>query len=258
MEENLPLDPSPVDEAGGFPPQRLDPADAAAVANMPPVSTGGQTEPVEMGGRTFHVPSDFAQAWRQEMQQVSGMRDEFQANRHDLNQMRGTLDQLRQVFAPDSRQPDLATQLYTDPNAAFQQLEDRIVGRMQGMYQQDQTHQRFWQDFYTEHEELRNFDGLVRTTLQSSPALLQTPNTVEGRAALAKEVRASAMAIAKQFGGPTPPRLRQVESGAGLSRSAPTDEPTEDTETTQGPRSINEALKQRRQARRNARRTQSA
>lgn len=249
-----PMDVPPVDETGGFPPPTLSPEDAAAVSGTPP-----STESVQIGGQQFQVPSDFAQAWRQEQQQSQGLRDEFQATRQELESMRGVHESLRRVFAPETQGPDLATQIYTDPNAAFQNLEDRIVSRMQGMYQQDQTQQRFWSDFYTEHEELRNFDGLVRTTLQSNPALQQTPNTVEGRAALAKEVRSAAMAIAKQFGGNRTPQLRAVESGGGTSRTAPSTEPTgEDEGETRQPMSINQAMKNRRDGRRQARRTQTA
>ena len=119
-ESHVPFDTPPVDETGGFPPPTLDPADAAAVGNLPP--GGGQTENVRVGDRDFQVPSEVAQAWRDEMRQMSGLRDEFQATRQELESMRGVHDGLRRVFAPESQGPDLATQIYTDPNAAFQQL----------------------------------------------------------------------------------------------------------------------------------------
>lgn len=257
MEENLPLEPSPVDESGSFPPPTLDPADAAAVSNVP-AQDASATERVELDGREFDVPTALAQAYRQNLANQERLTSDLQSTRQTLDTMQGTWDRMRQVFAPEQQGPDLATQIYTDPNAAFQQLEDRIVSRMQGMYQQDQTQQRFWSDFYTEHAELRNFDGLVRTTLQGNPSLQALPNTVAGRETLAKEVRATAMAIANQFGGKTTPRLRSVESGAGQSRGAPSETPAQEDEQPQGPLSINQAMKERRANRRAGRRTQTA
>lgn len=254
MQENAPIDGLPVDETGGFPPPTLDPADAAAVNTVP---ASGSTESLELGGQSFQVPREFAEAWRQEQQSMRGLQEEFQQTRQELDGMRGTWDQMRRVFAPEQQGPDLATQIYTDPNAAFQTLENRIVDRVTNLYTQDQTAQRFWTDFYTEHEELRPFDGLVRSTIQANPTLAQQPNTAEGRAAVAKEVRAVAMSIAKQFGGNRAPQLRAVESGGGVARSAPSDTPPQETEEAAGPQSINAAMKARRAEKRN-RRTQTA
>lgn len=256
MEENPLIDVPPVDETGGFPPPALSPEDAAAVQPSPAPS--GTTESLQLGNQSFQVPREFAEAWRQEQQSVQGLRDEFQTTRQELESMRDWQTRMRQVFAPEATGPDLATQIYTDPNAAFQGLEDRIVTRMQGMYTQDQSVQRFWSDLYTEHEELRPFDTLVRSTIQSNPALQQLPNTAEGRATVAKEVRSVAMSIAKQFGGTSRPTLRAVEAGGGASRGAPSDAPVEETAETTQPVGINQAMKNRREGKRQARRTQTA
>ena len=206
-----------------------------------PVPTGGQVQPPEPSPLPAAPlvpapepgPTHDLDAMQRELQELRGLRDQFQQTQQELGQYRQQQDALRQVFSPGEPEPDLATQIYTDPGRAFQQLEDRIVGRLQAEYQADQNRRGFWGTFYGEHKDLDGLDTLVEMTLRAQPALAQMDNSPESRAKLAEAVRAQGLALNQRFAGSANGQapLRVVEPGrspraaASGNQAAPSEGP---------------------------------
>lgn len=229
----------------GIDPASLSPFDApppeTGISQAPPTPT----VPVEIGGRTIQLSPEDAEALQQRLASVDELRGQLDSTTTQLDQMRGDWQRMQGVFNPTPAEPDLATQFYTDPNAAMQGLEDRIVTRVTAANKVEKTRESFWTTFYGEHPELKSFDDLVQLTLANDQSVQQTPNTPDGRQKLADAVQARALAINQQFGGTTAPRVRMVEGG-GTARRQPATPAAE----PEGPTSIGAMTKRRREQKR--------
>lgn len=237
--------------AGGAEPEDAPPDPGLSLdpdPGLPPVRqpAPSPTEAVEIGGQTFHLTPEAAEALRAELGSVSSVRDELETTRGELDQMRGTWDRLQRVFQPEPQQDDLNTQYYVDPAGAMQ---NQLAPVHQELAQL--RRERFFASFYKEYPELDGMDDVVDAVLYANPDLARSGNNTENRKQLAEIIRTRASAIAQKFGGGgAVPPLRVVESGDRARRGAAPPAP----EAPPQPTTLSSILQGRREARRQARR----
>ena len=215
----------PGDTAGLEPGQVLPTTPAAP---DPPASPPLQD--VSIGGQTYQVSPDVAALVHTQQQQLATVQEQNTR----LTQRLGEFDTWRQQMGQaitghtGPAQPiDYTTLLYTDPTTAFSRFKEEVVGELRTMYQNDQQErasqdalQRFMDNFYTTHHDLRNLRPLVQTTLQAHAQEWSQLPTHEIDRRLAEATRAQALQIAQQFGaGGGGPNLRLVEGGGEVPGS---------------------------------------
>lgn len=151
------VDPNP-DDKGGETAPALDP-DAALMVGGPQDTAAPELEEVEIGGRKFKVLKG----------QVGDLSESFKTTSDRLAESERALAELRAgTPAPvtpvveGDKPDDIATMLFTDPTKAVAAIKEDILKEVTGMYQAEKTKDDFWDDFYTDHEDLKDSDVLVK------------------------------------------------------------------------------------------------
>lgn len=203
---------------------------------------------VELGGRKFELEpglADALDAYRTE----ADNRD--QQNRRAIEELYGRIPK-----PPEARDApvNFDTLLFEKPSEALRLYGERIKKELQDQYAQDQNQQaqvrimeKFWADFYGDHPELREDDVLVRSVFGGNvnAFLDMTPN--KARTELAGLVKTELNRIATRYGAPGGGGgANQVESGTRTRRGPGAERPPPND---QGPKSLSDALRMRREAR---------
>ena len=128
---------------------------------------------VQMGGRTFEVPADMAEAYQQEQSRWRAP----------------TPPPATPATAPAAPfGDDLATIWYTNPQEAARRVQAQTESRLTAQFEAYVAQQTFWQEFHNEHPVLQREDALVRYVLTARPDLASLPANASSRAQLAQAV----------------------------------------------------------------------
>ena len=201
-----------------------------------------QTVPVTIGGVQYEMFPEAAAAYQAETVERN------RAYQDVVGVQRQQPEEVNKNEAPEVDYNDL---LFTDPNEALrihgEQVAKQVVQRMESTYSQDQTIKEFWSDFYGEHPDLKEEDGLVRMVMNKHWSTLQHMKGKDARDKLAEHTQTEIL------------RLMNKNKSAGkgetnLSTSLEGDTPSSGAsvssisakQESQIPPTLGEAIKQRR------------
>ncbi len=219
-----------------------------------PVTPSAKT--VKLAGQDYAVDPDIAQAIEAREQEMQRKLTEHSQELGDLRRR----DQERLAAEEAARkaampQQDISSRLFEQPEVVLNELEERIVTRMTGMYAQQTSQNDFWQSFYAQNPDLDRLTDhfIVQAVLNQHMPELQAASTKTGeaQAKLGELTRTQILRLSQkqsQSGDETTrPTGRAVVEGAGIRKPAPVKEPEDTT-----PKTFAEISKRRRDARRSA------
>ena len=227
----------------------------------PPPEEGGEpatpsAETVKLAGKEFALDPEVAQAIQAREQEMQRKLTEHSQELGDLRRR----DQERLAAEEAARkaampQQDISSRLFEQPEVVLNELEERIVNRMTGMYAQQTSQNDFWQSFYAQNPDLDRLTDhfIVQAVLNQHMPELQAASTKTGeaQAKLGELTRTQILRLSQkqsQSGDETTrPTGRAVVESAGIRKPAPVKEPEDDT-----PKTFAEISKKRRDARRSA------
>lgn len=229
--------------------------ESAVITGGPGVSTPStapELRPVKIGGREFQAPPDMAEALeKRERDYEAGIQKQGQ----ELGELRGRLrewesqqERLRTALAPQGAQPaepDIETELFTNPRAALARHERQILSRLEQQRQVETDREKFWRDFYGSHRDLSRDDDhwLVETILQRNFRDLATLPVDEGHKKLGDLTRQAMLRIMKRAPGSASGSPRTTVEGASAARSDRSVAPAAEDD---GPNSLTEAINAKR------------
>lgn len=199
---------------------------------------------------------------RAEREQYARDRELWVAEREQTRQWQRQVES-RLPPPPQPVEPDLDKIWYENPRLAKELIAREIKGELYQTYRQEQEAQRrekvmadFVGGMYEAHPELRGEDHLVAYVLQRDGDAIGAAKIADGREMLARGVREEILRMEKRAsewrtreeGSPPPPAHRATVEGGSGSRSQ-TPRPAEEP----GAKSITDLIRQRREARENAR-----
>jgi hypothetical protein len=203
---------------------------------------------------------------REERAQYARDRELWMAEREQTRRWQAQVES-RLPPPPRQEEPDLDRIWYENPSLAARIIEERTAQRLTHQYRQDQEANRreqvmkeFVGGMYESHPELRGEDQLVAYVLQRDGERIGALKIPEAREALAKGVRDEIFRMEKRAGdmrtreeGREPPAASRavVEGGSGSSREGA--RTPREREEAGGPKSLTDLLRQRREARDEAR-----
>lgn len=128
---------------------------------------------------------------------------ELKSLRARLDKQDEELQQLRRHQAPPAPAPappreidifeGIDEELFRDPKGTLQKIvqatEDRVTRKLTTQYQRDRGTQKFWEDFYQKHSDLKGDHDLVEVTLNSNLAEMASMPAVKAMDRLAELTR---------------------------------------------------------------------
>jgi hypothetical protein len=143
--------------------------------------------------------------------------------------------------APEPEPVDWGTMLYADPEKTLQlhgeMIEKRVTQRLKAEYQQEQNRNKFWEQFYSSHGDLRAHEDMVEMVLGRNMVNLANMRSADAMDKLADLTRQRIM----QLSGKRPRKKAIAEGGGPPSRRAA---PAKQDEASVS--SISDFIKQRR------------
>lgn len=201
---------------------------------------------ISLGGREYELDPQLAEAL-----------DAYRAESEDRNakQQRAIEElygRIPRQETPQAAPPNFDTLLFEKPSEALRLYGDQIKKELQEQYNQDQqarlqmqVMEKFWSDFYVAHPDMREDDVLVRSVFGANMNSLIDMTPEKARDALAGIARTELTRIATRHGqqsGEAPARMEE----SGRTRRGPAVERAQ-TQVPQGPRTLTEALRRRRE-----------
>jgi hypothetical protein len=180
---------------------------------------------ITMGGREVKVTTDVAEAYLEDLRTMQTQQQTREAD----------------VAPPPQEAESLsyAELMFSDPDAYTRMKE-------------------FWRDFYTENPELRQDDVLVNATLGKNWDQLANIPAAKAREQLAELTQKQLLSIAQRHGAKPGKNDTATLEGGDNPDNSPTPEPTADPEGDKLPKSLGEALKERKLKRAQAARVAGA
>lgn len=162
-----------------------------------PQAPAGDIQAVTMGGQTYYVPAQVAETMRAQQAMIEQTQQQYQAA------PQGQAPQ-PPASAQDEIDPDL---IYTDPARYTQLVQQRAVqqakAEMTAEYKRDQGLQKFFNDFYSQHNDLKDSDDLVRQELQANYNAWADKPAREVHDLLADKVRNRILGYVSRYGSTT-------------------------------------------------------
>jgi hypothetical protein len=180
-----------------------------------------KTTVVSIGGRTFEVPLEVAEAYAQENA------------RQPEPEPRPT---------PEDSSSDWDDIWYSDPKAAAERIRQETVQAVRQEYAQEQAKQQFWNDFYTENPSLKGRDSFVQTVMREEWSQLQ--NMSSGKATrdrLAEMTKTRILDLVSEFRPREVPNDTSLETGSGPGPVQP--------QASEPPASLSNLIRERRSKR---------
>lgn len=166
-----------------------------------------EMEEVEIGGKKFYVQKGAGDALKAQSkpkqtdeQRLRAMFEEFMGTqtKPKKKQVRDEPDD------EDDEDAELDALMFTDPakyrKIMREQLRKDILKEVRSEYSADQGQKTFWRDFYDENDDLKEYDFIVRSTLQENMSDLKDMQTAEAAKKLAELSRDKLLKIAKKMG----------------------------------------------------------
>lgn len=208
-----------------------------------------ETTELTIGGQTFHVPKDAADALTVEQQRFEDARDSLQGQIDELG-ARGDEDD------GNLRGPDYSELIFTDPNEAVAQITkdvtESVTASVEAKGAATRKQEKFWATFYKTNPELEDYAGTVRVVMEENWAELRKFQSPRAGERLADLTKTHITGIVKQFGGGKG-RGNATETLEGGSRKPSTKvAKTSEEEDDTTPRSLTAGIKARRKAQRTA------
>ena len=154
-----------------------------------------------------------------------------------------------------SEEEDFSELIFTDPQEYQRRLRESITSELKQQYQTQRSSDQFWTDFYSEHEDLKPDDKLVKVVLETNMGTLGNLPTKVAQGKLADLTRKEILSIAKRHAGGRQETPADNLEGAQGGQPAPSAEPQTINQHQQQPRmpnTLGSALRERRRARRQA------
>jgi hypothetical protein len=208
-----------------------------------PVSTESEPDDdmveVAIDGALYSIPKAAAEAYSIEQQSNSTATATEPQERED---------------SQDTEQVNYEELLFTDPNEALrlhgEEVADRVTKQITGAYQQDQSRQIFWNDFYEDSPELKEETHIVRMVMEQHWDVLKDLKGKTVRKKLAELTQKEILRLAnKQKGiGSKSGATTTALEGDTQPATAPATE--EDQELDHIPPTLNAAIRERNKKRR--------
>lgn len=200
---------------------------------------------ISLGGREYELDPQLAEAL-----------DAYRAESEDRNakQQRAIEElygRIPRQEAPQQAAPNFDTLIFERPSEALKLYGDQIKRELQEQYNQDQqarlqmqVMEKFWNDFYLDHPEMREDDVLIRSVFGANMNSLIDMTPDKARETLAGIAKTELTRIATRHGQSGEAPVRMEESGR--TRRGPAVARAQE-QVPQGPRTLTEALRRRRE-----------
>ena len=216
--------------------------DPAPSPNTTPVPAA-QRSSVSIGGQEFDVNPELKAA-------LDGRESQFTQKLNENSRELGELRQWQQTITqpPNSQPagPDMDALMFEDPTKYRELMSAEIKEDLRKEYSQQRGLDQFWSGFYTQNKDLEGENTIVESIANKNWTHLGTLPVADATSKLAELTRKELMRIQSKFkagGNPeTLPGGRTFTESPGSPSPAP---PVDDDE---GPSSITDALKLRREA----------
>lgn len=210
------------------------------------------TSKFAIGGQEFEIESSLASA-------LQAQQEDFQKQHAEL---RGLLPK-RPEATPEPvsepvKDPGLGSMIFDDPDRFVDTLLERVDQRIekraqieQGKYTADQGTRDFWNGFYIENDDLRDFDWVVQASLNRHRSELIDLPVSQASTKLAELSRTDILGLVGKFKSETggKPSRTTVESGRSSGTPTPETKSGEQAEES-NVSSISSTLRDRRRMRR--------
>jgi len=205
-----------------------------------------QRRKITLGSREFELDNDMAEAldaYRAESETKTAQQQRA------LEELYGRIPKPPE---PTPVAPNFDTLIFEKPSEALRLYGEQIKADLQRQYQEDQAAQtqtrvmeKFWSDFYVAHPELKDDEVVVRSLFGANMNSFLDMTPAKAQSELAGMARSELTKIAARYqqSGETPARVEEgsrTRRGPGAAERAQAPAP--------GPKSLSEALKQRRAA----------
>ena len=201
-----------------------------------------QTVPVTIGGVQYEMFPEAAAAYQAETTERN------RAYQDVVGVQRQQSEEVNKNETPEIDYNDL---LFTDPNEALrihgEQVAKQVVQHMESSYSQDQVVKEFWSDFYGEHPDLKEEDGLVRMVMSKHWSTLQHMKGKDARDKLAEHTQSEILRLMnknKSAGKGEPNLSTSLEGDTPSAGASGSSIPVQ--QESQIPPTLGEAIKQRR------------
>lgn len=146
-------------------------SDPAVKADLNGTSSGDANKPTEveikLGDKTVKVDPAVAEALEAARNDAAKNGADLKTLNAQLQEMAGQIAALRPQPKKEGAQPeDLSVQIFTDPDKAIQRIVQTAVAQSQAIVQQSNAQKEFWDEFYRQNSDLKEFDGYVRYVFQ--------------------------------------------------------------------------------------------
>ena len=199
---------------------------------------------VFVGGKTVKVSQDVAEA--------------LEAERAAMNKPKEPVEPSRR----DDDEDDIDDLIWTDPKEYRRRIAEDIKTELRQEYDKDQSEKSFWDGFYSENPELKEDDAIVQAVLNKNMPSLGDLPVAEAKKRLAELTQQQILSIAQRHGGGKRQKNKSATlEGGQISDKMPSDggKKPKDVVTGEGlPKSLGEAIKQRRLQRARANRPAAA
>lgn len=221
-------------------PEPSEPSGEEEDEEIPPAEPEKRT--VTVGGRTLEVTPDVAEAI--EAQQAEMAR-----------QVERTREEIRAEMSPPSEpsnvsDEDLSEQFWTDPANAVQKIVDKKVSEARQEFEAEQKRtqhqQKFWNDFYSRHPELKEDSDIVEMILDRDYSALKDMEIESAQDELAKR---AAKRIGKTLTSGGSGGKKRTTTASGSPTSGRQQAPKKEAEPAEQRKSLSQVLRERRQSR---------
>lgn len=151
---------------------------------------------VDIGGQKFKLDKATAEALNKANEAAAAGKV---ASERSLQELRDQLARVQPAPAkPAAEQVDIGKLIFTDPEKAFDLMRDQIVSAVRAENQQRADQQAFWTEFYSQNEDLKDLDWVVKAVMQRDFNALKPLQISEAIPKLASAVKAEVLKVTKR------------------------------------------------------------
>lgn len=221
-----------------------DPGILATPPQEPSLTPAPEMVAVKVGDQEVQVDKNTAAL-------IEAQNQQFRAELEELKKAPASAPAPAPAPAPASepQETDWDNLLYNDPKAFAQKIRDDVTQELTGQYNANTAMRDFWDNFYSQNDDLRGHKGIVESVMNQNMGSLGTLPATEASGKLAEMTRETIVGLVKQFGPKDPnPGSQQrttVETGPG-----PASEPEPKPAGSEKVLTMTDALRERRKKRR--------
>lgn len=239
-----------------------DEGDEGNLAGGPGQPIDEDLQEIKIGGETFQVSTDVAEAIAAREKDFQTQFDKQGSELGDLRKAVGKAnlepppkksDTSKKVDGGDNAQAgSLFEQFLENPEAFVQKIKDEAVEQAASLYRQDKSMDRFWDEFYTDNPGFKKIKGIVNSVLAQNMDELGELQLDRAKDRLTELVNDEVLNVSNLTGRGRRTKQVNTESStkARTVRTAPASE--EEDEEDNSPKTLSEALRRRQRARHEA------